>query len=165
MQTGLIMTSSIRNTLAYMGLIPFFILAIAIFWPKASLFQFFLVAFCSYSAVIASFLAGSLWGQALHLPSVNRLVLFISSNVISLLAWASLLWCLLQQPVLALAQLLILYVVLYFLEKIYLWKNIEFSLLDRLHHYWLLRRNLTCIVILCHLIAIVALLVSADTVI
>jgi hypothetical protein len=48
--------------------------------------------FLSYSAIILSFMAGALWGQALeHSKQVSPLAIPILTNVVALTAWVSLL--------------------------------------------------------------------------
>tara|TARA_B100000809_G_scaffold132562_1_gene130357 strand:- start:331 stop:792 length:462 start_codon:yes stop_codon:yes gene_type:complete len=144
-----------RDILGYAGLIPFIVLSVYIaFYSSTGISILF---FSSYSALISSFIAGTLWGQALHINSVNRSALFILSNFLSLAAWFSVLLILLNHTVLGVCLLLIINVVLWMVEKHLLWKVLEFELLDRLHHYWRLRGNLTFIVVSAHIVTILSL--------
>lgn len=147
-----------REFLGYAGLLPFVILTAYIGLYNDS---FGVLLFSSYSAVIASFIAGTLWGQALHVSAVNRTALFIFSNLLCIIAWVSLALILFSYSTIGLCILLSVFLCLYFVEKYFLWQVLEFTLLDRLHHYWRLRGRLTFIVITCHILAILFLLMSA----
>lgn len=89
------------RTLTYAGAIPFVGLSLCIFYEYTlidSIPNLFL--YITYSAIILSFLAGMNWGQALNTPNKTAKYLFITSNVIALLAWGCLL---IQQSLIALA--------------------------------------------------------------
>ncbi|MCK8046367.1 DUF3429 domain-containing protein [Shewanella sp. 1CM18E] len=85
-------TQQIWTWLGYAGLLPFIITTLMI-WTGWSLPWLEPVqAFISYSAIILSFLAGTLWGRVLSLYSVDNVAnLLILSNLYALLAWVSLL--------------------------------------------------------------------------
>ena len=84
--------SRVINSLGYAGLLPFLAAVWAAYaerpfgaWSASHLFL-------SYSVIILSFLAGTLWGKAKELEesNVNRFLL-ISSNVFALTAWLAVL--------------------------------------------------------------------------
>lgn len=140
-----------REFLGYAGLIPFITLPLYIGLSSGNLG---VLLFSSYSAVIASFIAGSLWGQALHVSAVNRTALFILSNLLSIMPWAGLLLISFGFPLAGLCLLVAVYYGLWWVEKHFLWRVLEFTLLDRLHHYWRLRSRLTAFVVLSHIATI-----------
>lgn len=140
-----------REFLGYAGLIPFIILPVYIGLSSDSLGA---LLFSSYSAVIASFISGTLWGQALHVSAVNRTALFILSNLLSISPWAGLLLIFFGFPLAGLCLLAAVYYGLWWVEKHFLWRVLEFTLLDRLHHYWRLRSRLTALVVLSHIATI-----------
>jgi|TARA_B110000116_G_scaffold124614_1_gene108032 hypothetical protein len=153
------MRCSTRDFLGYAGLIPFIFLSIYIAIYSSTSIN--ILVFSSYSAIISSFIAGTLWGQALHINSVNRTALFIFSNFLSLAAWFSVLLILLNFTVVGIYLLLIINVLLWVVEKFFLWKALDFELLDRLHHYWKLRGNLTLLVAAAHVVTILSLTLKA----
>lgn len=140
-----------REFLGYAGLIPFITLSAYIGLSGDSLG---ILLFSSYSAVIASFIAGTLWGQALHVSAVNRTAIFILSNLLSISPWAGLLLIFSGYPLAGLCLLVAVFFCLWWVEKHFLWRVLEFTLLDRLHHYWRLRSRLTALVILSHIATI-----------
>lgn len=78
--------------LGAMGLIPF-VFATYLSWTNATFFdRSGLYLFITYGAIILSFLSGTLWGQFVHKESspVSKYLL-ISSNVVAVAAWFSLL--------------------------------------------------------------------------
>ncbi|BFM50762.1 DUF3429 domain-containing protein [Marinomonas sp. THO17] len=78
--------------LGAMGLIPF-VFATYLSWTDTTLFdRSGLYLFITYGAIILSFLSGTLWGQFIHKESslVSKYLL-ISSNVVAVAAWFSLL--------------------------------------------------------------------------
>lgn len=78
--------------LGYAGLLPFIITTVMI-WMGWALPWFPPVqAFISYSAIILSFVAGTLWGRVISLYAIdNGANLLVLSNLYALLAWVSLL--------------------------------------------------------------------------
>ena len=80
------------SLLTYAGVLPFLILSFyQCFYPGHSLLGFNpRVLFQAYAAVILSFLAGIHWGIALQNPARCQRTLFVSSNLIALLAWGTL---------------------------------------------------------------------------
>jgi hypothetical protein len=90
----------ISTLLTYSGALPFWLLALA---PSTVLGFDTTSAFLSYGAVIASFMAGALWGSAQS--GRGDLVVIIASNVLALVAFATLVAGLL--PIALLVQLLL----------------------------------------------------------
>lgn len=79
---------SLSQALTYAGALPFFLLlppTLTLLEPLDAL-----KSFLAYGAVIASFMAGTLWGivQGRETPAIGQL---LASNVLALAAWASLL--------------------------------------------------------------------------
>ena len=77
------------NWLTYLGLVPF-VLTLGLAFSVNN-YSYARLAFLCYGAVILSFLAGIHWGLAFQKRVVDCFYLILSSNVIALLAWASLL--------------------------------------------------------------------------
>lgn len=75
--------------LTYLGAVPFILAVAAPLFGMASYHTAYLVL--TYGAVIISFLAGIHWGLFLSHADTARINLLLSSNVIALLAWGSLL--------------------------------------------------------------------------
>lgn len=75
--------------LTYLGAVPFILAVAAPLFGMASYHTAYLVL--TYGAVIISFLAGIHWGLFLSYAESARINLLVSSNVIALLAWGSLL--------------------------------------------------------------------------
>ncbi|GEM74828.1 DUF3429 domain-containing protein [Vibrio sagamiensis] len=84
--------TNVMHILGFMGLVPFVCGLVLSIIDKHILGYSGEIIFVTYSAVILSFLSGILWGTAItnpHLHSSSRLLLL--SNMMSLLAWFSLL--------------------------------------------------------------------------
>ena len=82
----------IVNGLGYLGLIPFIISCFLVLRDQMLFDYDGAFLFTGYSAVILSFLGGTLWGIALPLPKgVASVNLLIISNLIALSAWVALL--------------------------------------------------------------------------
>lgn len=100
--------------LASFGVIPF-IFATYLSWANGTFFGVSgLELFITYSAIILSFMAGTLWGQRIQkdMNPLSKYVL-ISSNTISLGAWLSLL---IDVPVLSIALLFLGFISLFWVE-------------------------------------------------
>ncbi|MBR7889059.1 DUF3429 domain-containing protein [Marinomonas sp. A79] len=100
--------------LGVLGIIPF-AAATYISWNNHTFLGFSgFTLFSTYSAVILSFLSGALWGQLIHkdISPLGRF-LFISSNVLALAAWASLL---IHIPSLSIALLLLGFMSVFWVE-------------------------------------------------
>jgi hypothetical protein len=128
--------------LGYLGLIPFIL---CILFPT-ELARFGLNnqhVFIAYSAVILSFVAGTLWRVEAH---VNHKTHQIVSNIFSLVAFASLL----ASFYIAVITLAISYLLLFLYE----YKcTKQHSLQSRLPNYMAMRFRLTLIVVLLHIFA------------
>lgn len=149
---------STRNHLAYYGLIPFALAGLSLLLAPESFHSVITIAFATYSAIIASFLSGSLWGQALHVPMGYRSRFFIISNLLALCSWLGLLLCYFGYVVHGLSLLSSLYILIFWVEKTHIWNSIDIYLVDRLHHYWRLRWHLTVAVISFHIFMILFIL-------
>lgn len=101
------------------------------------------VIFHTYSAIILSFMAGSLWGQASHFTSSQHNPLLLISNLWALLAWFGLLlpphfiWLALIINVLGFTHLL--------------WIERRFKSASAPLSYYSLRKSISWIVIVLHL--------------
>ncbi|MGH1372079.1 MAG: DUF3429 domain-containing protein [Cellvibrionaceae bacterium] len=144
--------------LGYSGLAPFFVaifgslmlgndnggvLGISLNWS---------LVFISYSALIASFMAGSLWGRALSVAnqrqdSSRNISVLVWSNLLSMLSWASLGVWYQGYALLALLVLAAVYFGIFLIERVFL----ESKVIDPLSDSYLgLRRRLTAAVIILH---------------
>jgi hypothetical protein len=141
----------LANTLTYSGTLPLIGSAIILYFPVAGLDGAFIAS--TYSAIIISFLCGIHWAAYLFFADRCPRNLLITSNVVALLAWGSLL----AANQLAIGQLTINQVgttLLQILCFLYL-----LALDFQLHKagifadwFFRLRRNATIIVVICLLI-------------
>jgi len=134
------------QSLGYSGLLPF-IIATAMVWLGFKLpwlnAEF---AFISYSAIILSFISGSLWGRATVLSTSSATGrLLIQSNLFSILAWTALL---LNQTLISLTILAVGYVSLLAIER----KAKELCLNQ---DYISMRFRLTLVVVILHLLMLI----------
>lgn len=149
--------------LGYLGLIPFIVPAIGMLQAKltgpglqaASIGGFYApYVFVAYSAVILSFLSGVLWGKARQsMTSDKTNMLLITSNIISVLAWVSLL-------MIYISPLMMLFAVTILLCGYATMLLAEFSI-DADYEsvtYWRLRLLLTVSVIAAHSLILVLLI-------
>ncbi|MGF1714728.1 DUF3429 domain-containing protein [Photobacterium chitinilyticum] len=140
----------IMTRLAYLGLLPFVISLVCI-WTDKTLFGLSAQkVFIAYSAVILSFLAGILWGNAIdhikHKLSRNALILSI---LFSLVAWG----VLLHSPESYVASILVLlfgFVAVWFAEM----KIRQIEKEGKPEGYQPMRNRLTGLVALIHLVAL-----------
>ena len=82
---------------SYLGVLPFLYFAVCAWWPAVSLFDLDpIIIFRTYSAVILSFLAGSLWASGLFASQIQGKVqvrtrsLLWSGIILSLFTWGAL---------------------------------------------------------------------------
>lgn len=142
----------LMTRLAYLGLLPF-ALSIICIWTGKSLFGLSgQQVFITYSAVILSFLAGILWGNAIdhirHKLSRNALLLSI---LFSLIAWG----VLLHSPesyVVSILVLLFGFIAVWFAEM----KIRQVEKEGKPEGYQPMRNRLTGLVAFMHLIALVS---------
>ena len=128
----------LANILTYSGTLPLIASAICIYFPLNG-FDVALIA-RTYSAIIISFLCGIHWAVYLFFAEKCPRNLLITSNVVALLAWASLYVA--NQPIATLLQALCF---LYLL-------TLDLRLRDAgilPQWFYSLRRNATIIVVLC----------------
>jgi hypothetical protein len=106
--------SSLTIMLATLGIIPF-VFATYLSWSGQVFFEKSgLDLFITYSAIILSFMAGTLWGQRVH-KEMNALTKYVlvSSNAIALGAWLSLL---MDLPALSIGLLFLGFISLFWVE-------------------------------------------------
>jgi hypothetical protein len=135
--------------LGYLGLIPF-IFGVYLVVANLNLMGHpGMFWFCSYSAIILSFLGGALWGRAIQIEAEGTSAkLLIMSNVVAIIAWGCLLLGNLQTA--ALALLTIGFAALLIVE--YFGDQKVFTDVDK--GYVKMRVNLTSLVIIAHLIVL-----------
>jgi len=133
--------------LTYLGILPFFICTIIIFAGFDQEKTVFILR--AYAAVIVSFISGIHWGIGMKESRHSTVWLLATSNIISLLAWGSLL---IHQVISALIMLTLLLVLLLVIDnKLYRLGQIEFWFIK-------LRRQATFFVVLCLALSVVVLL-------
>ena len=146
--------AAIINSLGYAGLIPFLVAAWAAV-AERTLFQLSpTMVFLTYSAIILSFLGGTLWGKARELvEGMLSSGLLVLSNLLALSAWAMLL---LGEAWLAAGLIIALfgYVLLYAVERFAAGQMLG----DVGSSYLLFRLTLTIVVCLAHAIVLYAVL-------
>ncbi|MEW6983500.1 DUF3429 domain-containing protein [Colwelliaceae bacterium 6471] len=126
--------------LGYAGLLPFVALLILNFFQQHDWQINLQQAFIFYSAIILSFIAGTLWQKNDHPIDVSRQIL---SNAISLLAFA----CLLMPLKNAVVLLPIGYLLLLIFESLFFDTNVDSDV------YFKMRTRLTLSVIFLHGVA------------
>jgi hypothetical protein len=127
---------TISTLLTYCGALPFWLLAFA---PSTVLGFETAPAFVSYGAVIASFMAGALWGSAQS--GRGDLVIIVASNVLALAAFATLIAS--PLPIALLVQLLLFALLLIADHRIHAGAT------ER-QWYWTLRVRITLLVALAY---------------
>ncbi|MDO3383310.1 DUF3429 domain-containing protein [Gilvimarinus algae] len=127
----------LRNLLGFAGLIPFvsFTLLSAISYSQHTA----VLLLISYGAIILSFMAGSLWGQAQH-DTHSRAGPLIASNALALSGWAALYCAVTGWALLALMGLALAFISCWCCERVWLQQEPD---------YQRLRGVLTSIVVLC----------------
>lgn len=133
----------LTQALTYAGALPFFLLlppTLAILEPFDAL-----RGFLAYGAVIASFMAGTLWGivQGRETAAIGQL---IASNVLALAAWASLL---IEPGRVALTVQLVIFAALLAADRKLASANLEKP------WYWTLRTRVTALVCIAYLAKII----------
>jgi hypothetical protein len=107
-----------------------------------------MVLFISYSAIIVSFLAGTLWGQSSHQSESKNGLLIIFSNIWAVGAWAALLLQMMfQMSAIALIILMLIYTHIIVVEANH---KSETSLSNAVSGYMIMRKGITGIVLLMH---------------
>ncbi|KLV04520.1 DUF3429 domain-containing protein [Photobacterium ganghwense] len=138
------------SRLAYLGLLPFVITLLCIWLDKTLFGLEARQVFIAYSAVILSFLAGILWGNAIdHIKSTLSRNTLLLSILFAVIAWG----VLLRSPehyVWSLLALLFGFIAIWFAEK----KIREVEKEGQPASYQPMRNRLTGIVALLHLIAL-----------
>ncbi len=79
-------TRRLIETLGYAGLIPFYVLALAVWFPGNPLFDISGRGFVLYGVVILAFLGGTLWGYAVKLKGGKKQLRLVLSNLVALFA-------------------------------------------------------------------------------
>ena len=130
------------------GLLPFIVLSVLAFNHSLLAPEHTMLGFISYSAVILSFVAGTLWGKAVILALDDNIAkLLIISNIIALASWIALI-----TPFELSALILLASGYLYLLY-------IEFKAkqLSNTTSYMALRTILTCVAVICHIVVMLSL--------
>lgn len=138
------LSSSLVQRLGYAGLIPFLITALWA-WFDPSHQPWANQLFVYYSAIILSFMAGTLWGRTLHTDIASHpQAVFITTNIVAVTAWL----------VLALGFLTIATGVLLLGFVAILWTELRYlrSTPASYPNYATMRFVLTTIVVACHLL-------------
>ncbi|MBB1361272.1 MULTISPECIES: DUF3429 domain-containing protein [Shewanella] len=134
--------------LGFAGLLPFIILSVLAFNHSLLAPEHTMLGFVSYSAVILSFVAGTLWGKAVILTLDDNIAkLLIISNIIALACWIALL------TPFALSALILLasgYLYLLYIE-------FKAKQLSTTTSYLTLRTILTSAAVVCHIIVMLSL--------
>jgi len=141
---------TIAKTLTYSGTLPLIGSAVILYFPVAGLDGAFIAS--TYSAVIISFLCGIHWAAYLFFADRCPRNLLITSNIVALLAWVSLLTT--NQLSTALLQILCFGYLL----------AMDLKLRDAgilAEWFFRLRRNATIIVVLCLLLIALSLVIPA----
>ncbi|MBB1319141.1 DUF3429 domain-containing protein [Shewanella sp. SR43-4] len=134
--------------LGFAGLLPFIILSVLAFNHSLLAPEMTMLGFVSYSAVILSFVAGTLWGKAVILTLDDNIAkLLIISNIIALGCWIALL-----TPFVLSALILLVSGYLYLLY-------VEFKAkqLSTTTSYITLRTILTSVAVVCHIVVMLSL--------
>ncbi|MEO3681513.1 MULTISPECIES: DUF3429 domain-containing protein [Shewanella] len=134
--------------LGFAGLLPFIILSVLAFNHSLLAPEMTMLGFVSYSAVILSFVAGTLWGKAVILTLDDNIAkLLIISNIIALGCWIALL-----TPFVLSALILLVSGYLYILY-------VEFKAkqLSTTTSYITLRTILTSVAVVCHIVVMLSL--------
>ena len=159
-------TSRITKLLGFAGLVPFLVPVVLMVqgalsvkgFQSAAIFGLYApYVFIAYSAIILSFLSGTLWGharQADAMSSGDGLLqgAIVFSNLVALSAWASLLLIYIA-PIMTLFAVCLLmagYLGLLLIEGLVIGPQQK--------QYWAMRIRLTSVVALTHLIAILLML-------
>jgi hypothetical protein len=135
--------------LGFAGLLPFIILSVLAFNHSLLAPEHTILGFVSYSAVILSFVAGSLWGKAVILTLDDNIAkLLIISNIIALASWIALLTPFVLSALILLASghLYLLYV------------EFKAKQLSTTNGYLTLRTILTSVAVTCHVVVMLSLL-------
>ena len=138
--------SKTYSMLGYAGLLPF-IISTGLILMGQTLFSIDpFMLFVTYSAIILSFLAGTLWGrESSKVHYLNDDKLLIISNVVSVLAWVTIV---INHLYVSLIILMLGYLVVYRLDK-QQWRDKTLS-----DDYIQLRTYLTGVALVCHVIVI-----------
>lgn len=138
--------NKITNLLGYFGLIPFLAATVLEVAGAEFMGKTGLTYFVTYSAIILSFMAGTLWGKVLSADDEGgTTVAFVMSNIFALAAWFSLL---MDLSVLTLVILAIGFALLWFTEKNPAVGQSTYCPIT----YGRLRRRLTFTVVLLHVV-------------
>ncbi|MFT6977599.1 MAG: hypothetical protein ACJAZA_001318 [Shewanella psychromarinicola] len=135
--------------LGFAGLLPFIILSVLAFNHSLLAPEHTILGFVSYSAIILSFVAGSLWGKAVILTLDDNIAkLLIISNIIALASWIALLTPFVLSALILLASghLYLLYV------------EFKAKQLSTTNGYLTLRTILTSVAVTCHVVVMLSLL-------
>ena len=143
--------------LAWLGLLPFIIALAMQFLHWKVLAVEGILLFISYSVVILSFLAGTLWGQSNHSLHSKHQHLIIFSNIWALISWFALLLHLnCHYDELALILLIAVYIHIIVSELNF---NSQVSLSNSIPAYKSMRKAISACVIVLHLLLLLVITV------
>ena len=112
MNKSLLKYSSI---LTYLGILPFWISAIAFHLKIAEKDSLFL--FSTYGSVIVSFISGIHWGINIEKSYSKKIWLIFTSNIVALIAWGAII---IPKPIISLSMLIFCFIILLWIDfKIY----------------------------------------------
>ncbi len=144
------MTTSSRrlmNALGFAGLTPFVLFSLGVWLLGGYLQAVSLRGFIVYSLAILCFLAGTLWGSAIHYPERGKLLRLVVSNGIVVFAAVAVL---IAQPLVCAFLLMLGYLATLWYEK---------GSSDQEGWYLLLRSRLTSVAVVLHLLFMAGLVV------
>lgn len=133
----------LTQILTFSGALPFYLLLLpSLAWVDNA---FRLQAFLAYGAVIASFMAGTVWGMVQR-DVTPSFVVIIASNIVALVVWGSLL---LPNAVAALTVQLITFALLLGIDRLVLNRGSEES------WYFSMRSRITALVIIAYVLRLI----------
>ena len=148
--------SLLSRCLAWFGILPFLI-AILLVALGSTLFTVSgELLFVTYSAIILTFMAGTLWGQCSHEPTTVNVNAIFVSNIWAIIAWLSVVLTQVNEAIIIVAILLL--ALGYFHVLI---QERKVRLLAASESYLTLRTQVTCKVITLHLLFLLFLFSDA----
>jgi len=139
--------SLLSRCLAWFGVLPFLIAILMVAFESTLFSVSGEQMFVTYSAIILTFMAGTLWGQCSHKSDTSNATPIVVSNIWAIIAW---LCVILIQVNEALLSVVILLLALGFVHILIQEKKAK--LLAASESYLMLRTQVTCKVIILHLL-------------
>lgn len=150
--------SLLSRCLAWFGILPFLIAILMVAFGSTLFSVSAELLFVTYSAIILTFMAGTLWGQCSHSAesATDHRIPIVVSNIWAIIAW---LCVILTQVNEALLSLVILFLALGFFHVLTQEKKV--NLLAASESYLTLRTQVTCKVIILHLLLLLFIYLDA----